>query len=149
MTGVQTCALPIWFDIQGGSGTAYAVMRLSGVSTLFTINLSTGAATQIGPVAGGPFIEGVAVSQCTASATVDGRVLTSDGRGLRNATVSIVDSHGVSRTATTSSFGLFSFDNVATGDTYTVRILSRLYRYIPQTMQVNGNLTLQDFVGLE
>ena len=31
-------------------------------------------------------------------ATVDGRVLTSDGRGLRNATVSITDSLGASRT---------------------------------------------------
>ncbi len=137
------------FDIQGGSGTAYAVMRFSGVSTLFTINLTTGAATQIGPVAGGPFVEGIAVGPCTATAIVDGKVLTSDGRGLRNATVSLTDSHGVVRTATTSSFGLCSFDNVATGETYTIRILSRLYRFPPQTVQVNGNLTLPDFVGLE
>ena len=82
-------------------------------------------------------------------ATVDGKVLTSDGRGLRNATVSITNSQGVVRTATTSSFGFFSFDNVVTGDTYTLRISSRLYRYSPQTVQVNGNLTLPNFVGLE
>ncbi len=82
-------------------------------------------------------------------ATVVGRVLTSDGRGLRNATVSITDSQGVSRTATTSSFGSFSFDNVSIGGTYTFRVSSRLYRLSPQTMQVNGNLTLPDFVGLE
>ena len=137
------------FDIQGGSGTAYAVLRLSGVSTLFTINLTTGAATQVGAVAGGPFVEGIAVSACTASATVDGKVLTSDGRGLRNTTVSMASSLGVVRTATTSSFGFFSFDNVATGDTYTIRILSRLYRFSPQIVQVNGNMTLPDFVGLE
>ena len=85
----------------------------------------------------------------SANVTVSGRVLTSDGRGLRNATVSITSSQGVARTATTSSFGFFSFDNVIGGDTYTVRIASRLYRYMPQAVQVNGNLTLPDFVGLE
>ena len=84
-----------------------------------------------------------------APATVDGRVLTSDGRGLRNATVSITDSNNVIRRATTSSFGFFSFDNVGIGGTYTLRISSRLYRYSPQTVQVNDNLTLPDFVGLE
>ena len=82
-------------------------------------------------------------------ATVDGRVLTSDGRGLRNATVSITDSLGVVRTATTSSFGFFSFPNVAVGDTYTIRVLSRLYRFATRTLQINDNLTLPDFVGLE
>ena len=82
-------------------------------------------------------------------ATVDGRVVTSDGRGLRNATMSMTSSQGVVRVATTSSFGFFTFDNVLTGDTYTFRISSRLYRYTPVTAQVNDNLTLPDFVGLE
>ena len=81
--------------------------------------------------------------------TVDGRVLTSDGRGLRNATVSITDSIGVSRISTTSSFGFFSFDNVSTGQTYTFRVASRFFRFTPRTVQVNDNLTLADFMGLE
>ena len=85
----------------------------------------------------------------SSNVTVSGRVLTSDGRGLRNATVSITDSNGVSRISTTSSFGFFSFDNVSTGGTYTFRIVSRLFRFQPRTVQVNDNLTLADFVGLE
>jgi len=84
-----------------------------------------------------------------ANVTVSGRVLTSDGRGLRNATVSITDSNGVSRIATTSSFGFFSFDNVSSGGTYTFRVFSRLFRFQPRTVQVNDNLTLADFMGLE
>ena len=43
----------------------------------------------------------------SSNATVSGRVLTSDGRGLRNATMSITGSNGVSRSTTTSSFGFF------------------------------------------
>ena len=85
----------------------------------------------------------------SANATVSGRVLTSDGRGLRNATMSITDSNGIIRTTTTSTFGLFSFDNVSTGGTYTFRVTSRLYRFAPVTVRVDGNLALADFVGLE
>ena len=82
-------------------------------------------------------------------AIISGRVLTPDGRGLRNATVSITDSNGVRRIVTTSSFGFFSFDSVATGGTFVVSVSSRLYRFNSQTVQVDGNLTLTDFVGLE
>ena len=85
----------------------------------------------------------------SANVTVSGRVLTSDGRGLRNATVSITDSNGVSRIATTSSFGFFSFDNVSAGQAYTFRIFSRFFRFQPRTVQIDGNLTLADFMGLE
>jgi len=85
----------------------------------------------------------------SANVTVSGRVLTSDGRGLRNATVSITDSNGVIRFVTTSSFGFFSFDNVVAGQSYTFRIFSRFFRFQPRTVQVNDNLTLADFMGLE
>jgi hypothetical protein len=82
-------------------------------------------------------------------ATVSGRVLTSDLRGLRNATVSLTDSQGVRRIATTSSFGVYSFDNVRTGETYIVNVSSKRYRFAPLISQFNGNATNVDFVGLE
>ena len=84
-----------------------------------------------------------------SSFTVEGHVVTADGRGLRSATVSMTSSQGVARVTTTSSFGFFKFDNVVAGDVYTFRIISRLYRYQPQAVQVTSNLTLPDFVGLE
>ena len=81
--------------------------------------------------------------------TVSGRVTASDGRGLRNTTVSITDSGGGVHTATTSSFGFFSFGNVAAGEIYVFRVSSRLFRFTPRTVQINDNVTLPDFVGLE
>ena len=83
------------------------------------------------------------------AASLDGRVVTPDARGLRNATVTLTNSQGVVRSATTSSFGFFSFQDVAVGDTYTIRISSRLYRFAPRTVQVISSVTLPDFVGLE
>jgi hypothetical protein len=82
-------------------------------------------------------------------ATVSGRVLTPDGRGLRNSVVSITDANLVRRTVTTSSFGFYSFDNVVTGQTYTMRVASKLYRFTSRTIDVNDNLTNVDFFGLE
>ena len=137
------------FDIQGGSNIAYTVLRVSGTNNLYTIDLSTGAVTLLGPAGPGDTLEGIAVGPCSNGATVSGRVLTSDGRGLRNATVSITDSNNIVRTATTSSFGFFSFANVASGGQYVFRVQSRSYRYSPVTVTINDNLTLPDFVGLE
>ncbi len=84
-----------------------------------------------------------------AAVSVSGQVTTPDGHGLRNATVSITDSQGVRRTVTTSSFGFYRFDDVATGDVYMIRIASRLYRFAPLTLQVTDTLINLDFVGLE
>ncbi len=83
------------------------------------------------------------------SVTVSGRVLTPTGQALRNAVVTLISQEGNRQTATTSSFGLFSFANVPNGASYTVTIASKRFRFTPRQVQVNGNLALGDLVGLE
>lgn len=83
-----------------------------------------------------------------SNATVSGLVTTPDGRGLRNATVVITDSAGVSRSVMTSSFGFYSFSDMPTGATYTIRVRSRRYRFADRQVTVTGD-TQVDFVGLE
>lgn len=80
---------------------------------------------------------------------VGGRVTTPTGLGLRNAVVALTDSLGVRRTATTSSFGVYSFGNVRAGETYTIGVSSKRYRFSSRILLVNDNLTNVDFVGLE
>lgn len=92
---------------------------------------------------------GAAPCSVAATASVSGRVVTPDARGLRNAVVSITNPQGQSRTTTTSSFGLYNFDNVATGSSYTIRISSKRFRFQAQVVSVNGNLSNIDFVGAE
>jgi murein DD-endopeptidase MepM/ murein hydrolase activator NlpD len=82
-------------------------------------------------------------------ATVSGRVTTPGGQNLRNATVSLIDANNVRRTATTSSFGLYSFDNVAIGGSYTISVANKRYRFTPQIHTITGNLSNVDFVGQE
>ena len=85
----------------------------------------------------------------SSSVSVSGRVTTPDGRGLRNAAVSITDSLGVRRTATTSSFGFYTFDDVRTGDTYVIGVNSRLYRFASRNLVLTESLENVDFAGLE
>ena len=89
------------------------------------------------------------VMPTAANVSVSGKVLTPDGRGLRNAVVTITDSNGIRRTVTTSSFGLYSFDNLQVGQTYVIRVSSKLYRFSSRLVQVNDTLTDVDFVGQE
>jgi photosystem II stability/assembly factor-like uncharacterized protein len=81
--------------------------------------------------------------------TIGGRVTTPTGQGLRNAQVAITDPLGVRRVATTSSFGIYSFDNVTTGQNYIIGVASKRYRFTPQTMNITAALSNIDFVGLE
>lgn len=83
-----------------------------------------------------------------ALVSVGGRVTTAAGVGVNNAIVSLVDSGvGGRRVAITNPFGYYRFDNVSTGTTYTVAVISRLYTFTPRTVQVNDNLSDVDFVA--
>jgi subtilisin-like proprotein convertase family protein len=90
----------------------------------------------------------ITTNSCSA-VTVSGRVLTPAGAALRNAVVSLIDQSGVRRIATTSSFGVYSFANVSSGQTYTITVASKRYRFGPRILQINENVANLDFLGLE
>jgi hypothetical protein len=80
-----------------------------------------------------------------AGVDISGRVLTPDGRGLRNALVSLVSSNGNRRVVTTSSFGYYRFENIEAGGTYVISIGSKRYNFSPRIVQVIDTLTDVDF----
>lgn len=89
----------------------------------------------------------IPVSTLTSSTvTVSGRVLSSGGRGLTNARVSISGPDGESRTTLTSRRGHFAFNDVAAGATYVVSVGSRRFQFEPQTITVNDSITDLTFV---
>ena len=140
-----------WIRMDATAGSAPFNLSVTAAPTGLAAGQYTGSITITSAgIANSPQTVPVAFSVTQAPlVTVSGRVLTSDGRGLRNATVSITDSTGVARTATTSSFGFFSFANITPGGRYVFRVQSRSYRFSAVTVTINDNLTLPDFVGLE
>jgi hypothetical protein len=84
-----------------------------------------------------------------APMSVTGRVFTPTGQALRNVKVVLTDGQGVRRTATTSSFGVYTFDNLDSGQSYTATVVAKRYRFAPRNVSGGGNLTDFDFFGLE
>lgn len=80
---------------------------------------------------------------------IGGMVTSPTGIALRNLVVNLIDSQGVKRTATTSSFGTYMFENVEPGSGYTLTASSKRYRFAPQILNVNGSVTNINLVGLE
>lgn len=89
----------------------------------------------------------VTLTPTAAGVSLSGRVLTSNGSGLRNAVISLTDTTGVSRTVTTSAFGYYRFDDVAVGGTYVVSVASKRFTFVPRTLIVVDELSDLDFVA--
>lgn len=83
----------------------------------------------------------------SANVTVGGRVLTSDGRAIQGATVSMSDGSGTTLTAITSPFGYYAFENVATGSTYIVTVSNKRYNFpnSPHVRTVIDEIVDMDF----
>jgi hypothetical protein len=99
-------------------------------------------------------VSGVPVPACGANvvapqSSISGRVLSPSGQAVRSATVVLTDAAGISRTATTSSFGVYNFPAALNGPGYTLTVRSKRYRFAPQQFTLSGNLTNFDLSGLE
>lgn len=95
----------------------------------------------------GGFWGGVAAP--ASSVSVSGRVFSPNGNPLRQLQVALFDSSGVRRVVNTSSSGFYQFDNVSTGQLYTITVTSKRFRFAPQFVSVAATLTNVDFTGLE
>jgi len=78
-----------------------------------------------------------------ASASITGRVTRIDGVGIRNVRVTVSGGTLTTpRTALTTSMGYFTFDELATGHSYVVSIVSKRYGFAQssQVVQVTDNV---------
>jgi hypothetical protein len=85
-----------------------------------------------------------------SSATISGRVMTADQRGIRNAKVVVTgESLQEPIIATTGSFGYYTVDGLAAGQTYVVTVNSKRYTFsVPsRAITLVDNLTDVNFVA--
>lgn len=84
-----------------------------------------------------------------ATVSVGGRVLTMNGRGIMNVRLSLTDSSGQVRTATTTSFGYYRFDDVQAGETYILSASGKHYTFSQplQVLNINGETDAVDFIA--
>jgi hypothetical protein len=92
--------------------------------------------------------------QSTATAAnvgVSGRVMTAQGRGIKNVQITLIDSNGNQRTATTTSFGYYHFDDVTAGETVTLSAKARRFKFAQSSIvrTMNESISDADFVTID
>ncbi len=84
-----------------------------------------------------------------ASAEISGRVIASNGRGIRNARISITDGSGLTQIRLSSTFGYFKFSEIPIGQTYLITVNSKRFTFaVPtQAIYVGDNINDIEFVA--
>jgi hypothetical protein len=84
-----------------------------------------------------------------ATASLSGRIMTDDGRGIRNVAVSLTDENGITRTTLSSTFGYYAFYGIATGKSYTVAVAAKRFSFAQpvQLILLTGDLAEINFTA--
>lgn len=98
-----------------------------------------------------PFILASNLAPTTAQASVGGRAMTENGRGIANAEITLTDADGAIRTARTNSFGYFSFEEVSAGRTYILRVVSKKHVFAEpvRVLSVQQAITDIEFIAAD
>ena len=85
-----------------------------------------------------------------AEVSIAGTVKTQSGEGISRAAVTVMDQNGnTAGNAMTSSFGMFKVTGLEAGNTYTVIIGHKKYRFNPQVVTVTEDAANTEFVAIE
>ncbi len=134
----------ITYNIPANAPLGLYAITFSSTPTVQSVSNAAGALLPTNYVAG--FVQ---VGATAAGVEVSGRVLTPDGRGIRNAVVVMTDANGTLRYATTGSFGHYRFEDVEAGSAIIIGVQSKRFRFAPRLMSITDSVDNIDFVALE
>jgi len=87
------------------------------------------------------------LSPSAAGVEVSGRVISSDGRAIRGALVTLTSADGTIRTSVSSTFGYYRFTDVVVGETYIIGATSKRYTFTPRTVLVGDEIVELEIIG--
>ena len=83
----------------------------------------------------------------SAPASLWGRVLTPEGRGVLGAIVRLSDEAGIQKVAVTNTFGYFRFEGIPAGRSYILSATARRLSFESQLIQLSSSVTDLTIVG--
>jgi uncharacterized delta-60 repeat protein len=76
-----------------------------------------------------------------ASATISGKVLSPNGRGIPRTIVHLTDQIGNIKTARTNQFGYYRFDDIEVGQTVILNAYNKQYQFNSQVINLDDSIT--------
>ena len=136
-------------SVIAGGGTSADAGNMFSVTGAIGQSIVDASGNGAFSVKSGFFTAPAPLAPTAAAVSVSGRVLTSDGRGIRNVVLIMTDSSGAPRTTTSTEFGFYRFDNVVAGETYIITAHGKRFSFIQPTRVLNVNNDTDDvnFVG--
>lgn len=123
----------------------------------FSLDGTIGQAAAGNAISGAPFAvtSGFwnfnALAPTAANASISGRILAADGRGIRNVIVSLTNALGGEiRFANSGSFGYYRFEDIPVSETYILTVRSKRFVFVPDTRVITllDELTELNFTAL-
>jgi hypothetical protein len=114
--------------------------------TLSDVNASSDAAQLL---AIGSTNGAVTISGATRAVSVSGRVITAQGKGIRNVSVTITYPSGQTQTIASGESGYYQFTDIPAGETYSFSVSAKRYNFAEsvQVREILDNTANIDFVG--
>ncbi len=141
----------------GGDVTlAYTVKILSGAGTSTTLNTLiydfSGSSYHYNNDFSSTFvIARISLPPTAADVSVEGQILTADGRGIRNVRVTLLMADGTVRSTLTSSFGYYRFEGIPAGQSVILSVSAKRFRFANpvRVLNVADSIANVDFVASE
>ena len=133
-----------------GTESSYKMYRWNGITSTAVTPFTLNTAANTMSVTGISTFSDWAIGNLGPSASlanISGRVLTSGGNGVNNAIVTLTDTAGNVRATRSSSFGIYSFEGIAAGETYVVSVTSKRFSFSPRTVTLGDDIVDFDFVS--
>lgn len=113
---------------------------------VFTSALTIGQPVDGSPATGGTFdvAAGLPASSQVpgvAAYAIAGRIISAQGRGIRNAKVTLTPQSGVPRLVVSGHVGGYRFDDLLPGQTYTLTVSSRRFTFNPVIVPLASDVT--------
>ena len=96
---------------------------------------------------GGPITGACALVPTAAGVEIAGRVYSTDGRAVRNATVTLAGADGSRFAGRTNSFGYYRIENVPSGEVYTATATAKGLSFTPRIVNVQDSIAEFDFMA--
>ncbi|MBC7901072.1 MAG: carboxypeptidase regulatory-like domain-containing protein [Saprospiraceae bacterium] len=132
----------------GGGAASGGNFQITG-----TAGQSIAGTHSAGPANGlhGGFWNGPPPSPTAAVVSVSGRVTTANGRGIKNARLTLFDSSGLSHSVLSGSFGYYSFAGIDAGQTVIVNVVTKRYEFLEPSRIVNLTASIGglDFTSIQ